>query len=89
MKTKRPPRTIAGGFEVVKELGKGAYGKVNLCKDKKTDELVAIKSVSKDYVAKLGKIKHVFREKDLLSELIHPFIIKLKDTRMVSSFISN
>ena len=41
--------------------------------------------VSKDYVAKLGKIKHVFREKDLLNEMDHPFIIKLKDTRMVRS----
>ena len=50
-----------------------------------TEELVAIKTVSKDYVAKLGKIKHVFREKDLLTELIHPHIIQLKDTRMVGS----
>ena len=38
-------------------------------------------------MAKLGKIKHVFREKDLLTELVHPFIIKLKDTRMVSSLL--
>ena len=45
--------------------------------------------VSKDYVAKLGKIKHVFREKDLLNEMDHPFIIKLKDTRMVSTSIFN
>jgi len=30
----------------------------------------------------LGKTKHVFREKELLNELDHPFIIKLIATTM-------
>jgi len=43
---------------------------------------VAIKTVSKDQITKLGKTRHVFREKDLLTELDHPFIIKLMGTTM-------
>lgn len=43
---------------------------------------MAIKTVSKDQITKLGKTRHVFREKDLLTELDHPFIIKLMGTTM-------
>jgi serine/threonine protein kinase len=67
----------------MKEIGQGAYGTVYLGKDKLTDKIVAIKSVNKDQIIKLDKKRHVFREKQLLSELQHPFIIKLITTLQV------
>ena len=45
--------------------------------------MVAIKSVNKDQIEKLGKQRHIFREKDLLNEMNHPFIIKLIATTLV------
>jgi serine/threonine protein kinase len=48
-----------------------------LSRVKATGEIVAIKIVSKDLITKLGKTRSVFREKDLLTELQHHFIIKL------------
>ena len=50
---------------------------------------VAIKEVSKDHIQKLGKITNVFREKDILYQLEHQFIIKLFDTYMVSIIFSS
>ena len=44
---------------------------------------MAIKSVSREQISKLGKERHVFREKDLLNEMNHPFVIKLIATTMV------
>ena len=38
--------------------------------------------MSKDWVAKLNKIRHVFRERDLLFEMNHSFIIKLLSVNM-------
>jgi serine/threonine protein kinase len=38
---------------------------------------VAIKQIEKQQIQQVGKTRSVFREKDLLFELDHPFIIKL------------
>jgi len=58
-------------------VGEGAFGKVILGKHKQTGDIVAIKLISKQQIQDLGKIKSVFREKDLLFELRHKLIIKL------------
>lgn len=70
-------------FEVGKIVGEGAYGQVRLAKIKATGDNVAIKSVSRDQITKLGKERHIFREKDLLNEMKHPFIIRLIATCLV------
>jgi len=67
-------------FVVGKVVGEGAYGKVMLCRAKATGCLVAIKSVSRAQITKLGKKRHIFREKELLTELKHQFIINLLST---------
>ena len=67
---KRHCKLIAGDYEEVKELGNGAFGQVVLGKDDHGNE-VAIKVVNKDWIAKLDKVRHVFREKNLLNEMNH------------------
>jgi serine/threonine protein kinase len=37
-------------FQILRDLGQGAYGKVFLGRDKKTDKIVAIKSVNKEQI---------------------------------------
>ena len=44
---------------------------------------VAIKVANKDFIIKYDKTKSAFRERDILFELDHPFIINLIDTDMV------
>lgn len=72
-------------FKIIREVGTGAYGKVFLAKDKLTDKMVAIKSVDKEMIIRLDKRRHVYREKTLLTDMKHPFIIKLITTLAVSS----
>lgn len=61
-------------------LGQGAYGKVILSVENATQRSVAIKEVNKEQIVNLGKQRHIFREKELLFEMDHPFIIKLLGT---------
>jgi serine/threonine protein kinase len=48
---------------------------------------VAIKQVNQMKIAELGKTRSIFRERDLLQELNHPFIIKLLCVTMDDQFL--
>ena len=61
-----------------------AQGNLEPLKPERFNMDVAIKVVNKDQIQKYNKIQSVFREKDLLYDLEHHFIIKLFDTSMVS-----
>lgn len=76
-------------FSMLNTLGQGAYGTVRLGKDKLTDKMVAVKCVNKELILRLDKKRHVYREKQLLTDLQHPFIIKLITTMAVCFFTFN
>ena len=78
------PKVSIDEYDVGKTVGQGAYGKVMLASEKSSGKEVAIKAVSQEMVAKLGKKRHIFREKNLLNEMDNQFIIKLLGTTMVS-----
>ena len=61
-------------YDVVKQLGKGGYGKVYQVKNKKTGEIRACKHLSKLNINNLEKFK---REIDIMQKFDHPNIIKL------------
>jgi len=58
------------------ELGHGHYGVVKKCKDKVTGEMFAIKSIRK---VKVKRIEMLKREVEILKEVNHPNILKLKE----------
>ena len=61
-------------YEVIKQLGKGGYGKVYQVKNKKTGEIRACKHLSKLSIKNLEKFE---REINILIKSDHPNIIKL------------
>ena len=61
-------------YEVVKQLGKGGYGKVYQVRNKKTGDLFACKKLSKLDINNLPKFE---REINILMKTDHPNIIKL------------
>ncbi|CAO3640602.1 unnamed protein product [Cunninghamella blakesleeana] len=65
-------------FETVRELGKGAFGKVRMVKHIKEQESYALKVISKGYCIKTNKIKYVLRERSFLEQLDHPLICNLR-----------
>ena len=64
-------------YEIIKILDEGAYGVVKLAKHKEVGVPVALKIVDGNLLEKVGKIRHVMREKDLLYSLNHFHIVKL------------
>ena len=61
-------------YDVLKQLGKGGYGKVYEVKNKKTGEIRACKHLSKLNISNLEKFK---REIEIMKKMDHPNIIKL------------
>ena len=61
-------------YEVIRQLGKGGYGKVYEVKNKKTGEIRACKHLSKLNIKNLEKFE---REINILIKTDHPHIIKL------------
>lgn len=64
-------------FEVKDRLGKGAYARVHLVKDKETKKYFALKTYPKDYLTKPHRIANIRNEVGLLFEVTHPNIIEL------------
>jgi len=68
-------------FDLLKVLGKGAYGKVFQVRKKKGQnqgELYALKSVNKSRIASSQTdIRHTKAERDVLVKTDHPFVVKL------------
>lgn len=64
-------------FHIERELGRGAFGKVVLAKSKKTQKTYALKVLDKFFMEKLNKANEAFAERELLTAMKSPNIIKL------------
>mmetsp|Transcript_1656 Transcript_1656/g.2927 ORF Transcript_1656/g.2927 Transcript_1656/m.2927 type:complete len:301 (+) Transcript_1656:93-995(+) len=69
-------------YKMIRELGEGAFGLVRLAVDKKSGQMVAVKTVNMQKTVQMNKDKHVVREKCLLDSLRdkHFSIINLLST---------
>ena len=67
-------------FQILKVLGKGSYGKVQLVKHKKTGNIYAMKSLSKSLLAEYDLIERTLAEKDVLLKANHPFLVSARYT---------
>ncbi|KAI9252399.1 kinase-like domain-containing protein [Phascolomyces articulosus] len=65
-------------FDVLKVLGRGAYGKVSLCRHVETNRLYAMKVLKKASLFVHAKnAEHTKAEREILEEVRHPFIVQL------------
>ena len=65
-------------FEIIKVLGRGAFGKVNLCIKKDTNDLYAVKIMSKADIIERNQVDQIKSEKDILVEMNHQFLVSLE-----------
>ena len=64
-------------YEKLKTVGLGSYGRVRLCKHKKTGEIFVMKILKKSDIIKQKQVDHAYSEFNILSMLKHPFIVQL------------
>jgi serine/threonine protein kinase len=72
-----PEGTVVGRFEVLRELGRGAFGVVYEARDRRLGRMVALKVVRPGR-AEVGESK-VVREAEAIARLTHPNLITLHD----------
>lgn len=65
-------------FEPLKIIGRGAFGEVRVCRDRKTHEIVAIKKMKKTEMIYKNQVAHVRAERDILAVANNPWIVELK-----------
>lgn len=64
-------------FELLGELGNGAFGTVRLCKHKTTGILFCVKILDRAKVLYLKQREHILNERTIMFSVNHPFIVKL------------
>ena len=68
-------------FDLLKVVGKGAFGKVMLVRKKSNQgagQIYAMKVLKKSVVAAKGQIEHTKSERSILCEIRHPYIVRLR-----------
>jgi len=73
----------AKGLSLLKQLGSGGYGRVSLVRDTKTRRVFALKRVCKAHLLAhngMMRCEWLLREKRVLEELEHPFIVGIHAT---------
>ena len=88
-----------GDFEILRVVGKGAFGKVfqvrkkviekkkkNSCSDgdEDGDGIYAMKVMRKDTIIKKNHVDYMKAERDILTKVVHPFIVQLRYSFQVS-----
>ena len=85
-KKKREKLTIYD-YEPLNLIGKGSFGEVFVCRNKKTNEIVAIKKLKKSIIRQKNQIKHTKDEQDFLSKIKSNWIINLKCSFQEGDFL--
>ena len=65
-------------FDVLQTVGIGTFGRVKLCRHKKTKKIYVMKMLKKCEIMRMKQIDHIYNEYNILSILNHPFIVELK-----------
>jgi len=74
-------------YESLTVIGRGAFGEVHVCREIKTGDIVAIKKIKKDLLAKKNQIIHVRNEQLFMSKVKSPWIVDLKASFQEDDFL--
>jgi len=86
LRKSRQKQTIRD-YESLTIVGRGAFGEVHVCREIKTGNIVAIKKIKKDLLAKKNQIFHVRNEQLFMSKAKSPWIVDLKASFQEDDFL--
>lgn len=85
----RPLKFGPSDFQILRVVGQGAFGKVFMVTKKHGDERIfAMKVMKKDTIIKKNHVDYMKAERDILTKVLHPFIVPLRYSFQVSFFFS-
>ena len=64
-------------YDLTTTLGTGSFGRVMLCKSKKSGDYYAMKRLKKADIIKLRQVDHVISENTILADIDHPFLVSI------------
>ena len=67
-------------YESLAIIGRGAFGEVHVCREKKTGKIYAIKKIKKQVLIIKNQIRHVINEQIIMSKASTPWIVELKSS---------
>lgn len=73
-------------FDIIKKLGQGTYGKVQLGINKETGQEVAIKTIKKCKIETEADLIRIRREVQIMSSVQHPNIIHIYEGELRTTF---
>ncbi|CAK9141414.1 unnamed protein product [Ilex paraguariensis] len=77
-------------FEILRVIGKGAFGKVFQVRKKDWngigDGIFAMKVMRKDTIIKNNHVDYMKAERDILTKVVHPFIVQLRYSFQVKCY---
>lgn len=71
------PQVTLADFDLLKVIGKGSFGKVFLVRKKDSQQIYAMKVLTKDHVKRRRQIEHTRTERRVLGTVRHPFIVAM------------
>lgn len=64
-------------FHIIAQVGQGGYGEVYLARRQETGEVCALKKMRKRTLFKMGEVRHVLVERDILTATKTPWLVRL------------
>ncbi|WVN85891.1 uncharacterized protein L203_101044 [Cryptococcus depauperatus CBS 7841] len=74
---KRRTKLRIDQFRIIAQVGQGGYGSVFLARKADTNEICALKKMRKGTLAKMDEVKHVLVERDILTAVKTPWLVRL------------
>lgn len=74
---KRRTKLRVDQFAIIAQVGQGGYGSVYLARKIDTREVCALKKMRKATLAKMDEVKHVLVERDILTAVKTPWLVRL------------
>ncbi|KAI8323778.1 kinase-like protein, partial [Martensiomyces pterosporus] len=65
-------------FRLMRVIGRGSFGKVRIVEHKETHRTYALKYISKAGCIQMKSENNILRERDILEEIDHPFVVNLR-----------